>query len=102
MLAYDYYIMNILVHILVTETHIFPSDYLLMRLSCIEMHVLTHSQAELQHMHRSFLLQETHKTKQQILLLSDLLQIQLQHLTEQHIKTTRKVLFETFIRHENH
>ncbi len=65
------------------------------------MHVLTHSQAELQDVYRSFLLQETHKTKQQILLLSDLLQIQLQHLTEQHTKTTHEVLFETFTRHEN-
>lgn len=47
-----------------------------------EMHVLTHSQAELQDMYRSFLLQETHETEQQILLLSNLLQIQLQNLAE--------------------
>lgn len=66
------------------------------------MHVLTHSQAELQDVYRSFLLQETHKTKQQILLLSDLLQIQLQHLTEEQTKeTTCNILFETFTRHKN-
>lgn len=46
-------------------------------MSCVdvssEVHVLTHSQAELQDVYRSFLLQETHEAEQQILLLSDLL-----------------------------
>lgn len=42
--------------------------------------VLTHSEAELQHMHGSFLLQEVHEAKEEVLLLPDLLQLQLQHL----------------------
>lgn len=41
---------------------------------------LTHSEAELQHVHSSFLLQEVHKAEEEVLLLPDLLQIQLQHL----------------------
>ncbi len=44
---------------------------------------LTHSQQELQHVHGSFLLQEVHETKEEILLLPDLLQLQLQHLHNQ-------------------
>lgn len=44
------------------------------------MGVLTHGQAELQHMHGSFLLQEVHEAKEEVLLASDLLQLQLQHL----------------------
>lgn len=41
---------------------------------------LTDGEAELQHMHGSFLLQEVHETKEEILLLPDLFQLQLQHL----------------------
>lgn len=47
---------------------------------------LTHSQEELQHMHSSFLLQEVHEAKEEILLLPDLLQLQLQHLNNQRKK----------------
>lgn len=41
---------------------------------------LTHSEAELQHVNGSFLLQEVHEAKEEILLLPDILQLQLQHL----------------------
>lgn len=41
---------------------------------------LTHGQAELQHVHGSFLLQEVDEAKEEVLLGSDLLQLQLQHL----------------------
>lgn len=47
------------------------------------MEVLTHGQAELQHVHGPFLLQEGHEAKEEVLLGSDLLQLQLQHLREE-------------------
>lgn len=43
---------------------------------------LTHSEAELQHVYSTFLLQEVHKAEEEVLLLPDLLQIQLEHLEE--------------------
>lgn len=46
---------------------------------------LTHGQAELQHVHGSFLLQEVHEAKEEVLLGSDLLQLQLQHLRDEKI-----------------
>lgn len=46
----------------------------------VGLEVLTHGEAELQHMHGSFLLQEVHETKEEVLLLPDLPQLQLQHL----------------------
>lgn len=55
------------------------------------MILLTYSEAELQHVHSSFLLQEVHETKEEILLLPDLLQLQLQHLHSQ--KDTCTVMF---------
>lgn len=48
--------------------------------------VLTHGQAELQHVHGSFLLQEVHEAKEEVLLGSDLLQLQLQHLRNEKIR----------------
>lgn len=50
------------------------------------MILLTHSEAELQHVHGSFLLQEVHEAKEEILLFPDLLQLQLQHLHDQREK----------------
>lgn len=44
--------------------------------------VLTHSEAELQNVHGSFLLKEVHEAKEKILLIPDGLQLQLQHLQE--------------------
>lgn len=41
---------------------------------------LTDCKAELEHMDSPFLLQEVHKTEEEVLLLSDFLQLQLQHL----------------------
>lgn len=45
-------------------------------------HLLTYGQTELQDVNGSLLFQKTHEAKQQVLLISDLLQIQLQHLIE--------------------
>lgn len=53
------------------------------RMSCMRRSNVwtpTDGEAELQHMHGSFLLQEVHETKEEILLLPDLFQLQLQHL----------------------
>lgn len=46
------------------------------------MGLLTHSEAELQHVDGALLLEEVHEAEQQVLLLSDLLQLQLQHLKQ--------------------
>lgn len=48
--------------------------------------VLTHGQAELQHVQGSFLLQEGHEAEEEVLLGSDLLQLQLQHLREEEME----------------
>lgn len=56
---------------------------------------LTHSEAELQHVHGSFLLQEVHETKEEILLAPDLLQLQLQHLHVQRKMSSLQERFET-------
>lgn len=45
--------------------------------------VLTDCQAELKHMDGPFLLQEVHETEQKVLLFSDFLQFQLQHLKKE-------------------
>lgn len=50
--------------------------------------VLTHGEAELQHVHGSFLLQEVHEAKEEVLLLPDLLQLQLQHLQQEEEEET--------------
>lgn len=54
---------------------------------CTRESPLTYGQTELQDMNGSLLLQKAHEAKQQVLLLSDLLQIQLQHLIEEHTLT---------------
>ena len=44
---------------------------------------LTDCKAELEHVDSPFLLQEVHKTEEKVLLLSDFLQLQLQHLVRE-------------------
>lgn len=56
---------------------------------------LTDCQAELEHMDGPFLLQEVHKTEQKVLLFSDFLQFQLQHLMKREGADLDKKLFET-------
>lgn len=50
---------------------------------CNVLDTLTDCKAELEHMDSPFLLQEVHKTEEKVLLLSDFLQLQLQHLVRE-------------------
>lgn len=65
------------------------------------MVALTHSEAELQHVHSSLLLQEVHETKEEILLFPDLLQLQLQHLHVQRETFSLPEMFETIPNSDN-
>lgn len=54
--------------------------------------LLTHGEAALQNVNGSFLLQEVHETKEEILLLPDVLQLQLQNLL--HDDTGVSIVFQ--------